>query len=137
MVGDIISEQWAELSRNGGRLHSEIVGDIDQNPQAVRGDVDCRPRWPLATLAAPIYLATPPGPRGRTGHRAMVNHVFVTDHPQPHPRVVPLQTLTRYDAPARSGTCVIGQLQVSKVAGDIAQATAWLRAWPEAPRPAR
>jgi hypothetical protein len=49
------------------------------------------------------------------------------------PRVVPFQTLTRYDAPARSGTCVIGQLQVSKVAGDIAQATAWLRAWPEAP----
>jgi hypothetical protein len=64
MVGDIISEQWAELSRNGGRLHSEIVGDIDQNPQAVRGDVDCRPRWPLATLAAPIYLATLPAQGG-------------------------------------------------------------------------
>jgi hypothetical protein len=29
------------------------------------------------------------------------------------------------------------RLWVSKVAGDIAQATAWLRAWPEAPRPAR
>jgi hypothetical protein len=32
MVGDIISERWAELSRNGGRHHSGIVGDIDRNP---------------------------------------------------------------------------------------------------------
>jgi hypothetical protein len=32
MVGDIISERWAELSRNGGRLHSGIGGDIDRNP---------------------------------------------------------------------------------------------------------
>jgi hypothetical protein len=34
MVGDIISEQGAELSRNGGRLHSGIVGGFDRNPQA-------------------------------------------------------------------------------------------------------
>jgi hypothetical protein len=34
MVGDIISEPWAELSRNGGRHHSGIVGDIDRSPQA-------------------------------------------------------------------------------------------------------
>jgi hypothetical protein len=33
MVGDIISERWAELSRNGGRHHSGMVGDIDRNPQ--------------------------------------------------------------------------------------------------------
>ena len=41
------------------------------------------PTSPLGTLAAPIYLATPPGLRGRTGQRAMVNHVFVTDHSTP------------------------------------------------------
>ena len=87
MVGDIISEQWAELSRNGGRLHSEIVGDIDQNPQAVRGDVDCRPSLALGHPCCPDLPRHPPGPRGRTGQRAMVNHVFVTDHPQPLPRV--------------------------------------------------
>ena len=45
------------------------------------GDIDRRPYLTLGTLAAPIYLATPPGLRGRTGQRAMVNHVFVTDHP--------------------------------------------------------
>ena len=39
----------------------------------------CEPYLTLGTLAALIYLATPPGPRGRTGQRAMVNHVFVTD----------------------------------------------------------
>jgi hypothetical protein len=33
MVGDIISERWAELSRNGGRLHSGMVGDFERNPQ--------------------------------------------------------------------------------------------------------
>jgi hypothetical protein len=43
--------------------------------------IDRRPYLTLGTLAAPIYLATPPGLRGRTGQRAMVNHVFVTDHP--------------------------------------------------------
>jgi hypothetical protein len=34
----------------------------------------------LGTLAAPIYLATPAGPRARTGQREMVNPVFVTSH---------------------------------------------------------
>jgi hypothetical protein len=33
MVGDIISEQRAELSRNGGRLHSGTVGGFGRNPQ--------------------------------------------------------------------------------------------------------
>jgi hypothetical protein len=33
MVGDIISERWAELSRNGGRHHSGIMGDIARNRQ--------------------------------------------------------------------------------------------------------
>jgi hypothetical protein len=32
MVGDIISEQRAELSRNGGRLHSGTVGGFGRNP---------------------------------------------------------------------------------------------------------
>jgi hypothetical protein len=32
MVGDIISERWAELSRNRGRLHSGIVGGFGRNP---------------------------------------------------------------------------------------------------------
>src|SRR5215475_3620980 len=32
MVGDIISERWAELSRNGGRHLSGIEGDIERNP---------------------------------------------------------------------------------------------------------
>src|SRR5579871_1690775 len=36
MAGDIISERWAELSRNGGRHHSGIVGDIDRNPQSIK-----------------------------------------------------------------------------------------------------
>ena len=31
-LGDIIWERWAELSRNGGRHHSGIEGDIDRNP---------------------------------------------------------------------------------------------------------
>src|SRR5262250_239174 len=35
MVGDIISERWAELSRNGGRHHSGIVGDIDRSPHTI------------------------------------------------------------------------------------------------------
>ena len=43
----------------------------------LRGYIDRRPYLTLGTLAAPIYLGTPPGPRGRTGQRAMVNHVFV------------------------------------------------------------
>jgi hypothetical protein len=30
-VGEIISEWWAELSRNGGRHHSGIMGDIARN----------------------------------------------------------------------------------------------------------
>ena len=95
MAGDFIPKSWATSIRIRKRCAGMSIA---------------APRWPLATLAAPIYLATPPGPRGRTGQRAMVNHVFVTDHPQPHPRVVPLQTLTRYDAPARGGTGGIEQL---------------------------
>jgi hypothetical protein len=31
-VGDIISERWAELSRNGGRLHPGTVGGFARNP---------------------------------------------------------------------------------------------------------
>jgi hypothetical protein len=44
----------------------------------------------LGTLAAPDLPRHPPGPRGRTGQRAMVNHVFVADHPQPHPACCPV-----------------------------------------------
>ena len=52
----------------------------------------------------------------------MVNHVFVTDHLQPHPACVPLQTLTRYDAPARSPYCSTSDR--SAILGDIEQAKA-------------
>src|SRR5262249_20511596 len=34
MVGDIISVRWAELSRNGGRHHSGIVGGFARNQHA-------------------------------------------------------------------------------------------------------
>jgi hypothetical protein len=56
MVGDIISERRAELSRNGGRHHSGIVGDIDRNPQPNelgRGEDDCTQQfsfWPFPVL---------------------------------------------------------------------------------------
>lgn len=46
----------------------------------LRGYIDRRPYRTLGTLAD---LATPPGPRGRTGQRAMVNHVVVTDPQRP------------------------------------------------------
>jgi hypothetical protein len=46
MVGDIISERWAELSRNGGRLHSGIVGDFGRNPQV---DLPKKP-WPVLMI---------------------------------------------------------------------------------------
>jgi hypothetical protein len=52
-----------------------------QGGSGEKGDPFCGPYLTLGTLAAPIYLATPAGPRARTGQRAMVNHVFVTDHP--------------------------------------------------------
>jgi hypothetical protein len=34
-VAEIISEWWAELSRNRGRHHSGIMGDITRNRQRV------------------------------------------------------------------------------------------------------
>jgi hypothetical protein len=33
----------------------------------LRGDIDCGPRWPFATLAARSTLAIPTCPRGRSG----------------------------------------------------------------------
>jgi len=41
MVGDIISEQWAELSRNGVRHHSGIVGGFARNLQRLEARAGC------------------------------------------------------------------------------------------------
>ena len=100
----------------------------------MKGDPFASPTSPLAPLLS--QSTSPPcRPKGLTGQRAMVNHAFVTDHPQPHPACCPLRRnlagrvlpLTCYDAN-----------RVNQVlAGDIAPATAWLRAWPEPPQPVR
>src|SRR4029077_18133886 len=65
------------------------------------------PTSPLAPLL-PRSTSPPCRPKGRTGQRAMVNHAFVTDHPEPHPACCPLRRnlagrvlpLTCYDATA-------------------------------------
>jgi hypothetical protein len=53
MVGDIISERWAELSRNGGRLHSGIVGDFGRNPQPTssKHPTQSPSRWRMTKMA--------------------------------------------------------------------------------------
>src|SRR5215470_4350394 len=45
---------------------------------------------PLAPLL-PRSTSPPCRPKGRTGQRAMVNHAFITDHPEPHPACCPLR----------------------------------------------
>jgi hypothetical protein len=59
MVGDIISERWAELSRNGGRLHSGIVGGFERNPHhdRERGDPDTPEAGTWVSLA-PGWIVT-------------------------------------------------------------------------------
>jgi hypothetical protein len=61
MVGDIISEQRAELSRNGGRLHSGTVGGFGRNPHAGPTRIDL-------VLIMPTWLGTGhPSRRARVG----------------------------------------------------------------------
>ena len=61
----------------------------------------------------PDLTSLPCRPKERTGQRAMVNHAFVTDHPEPHPACCPLRCnlagrvlpLTCYDATAWTRYC--------------------------------
>jgi hypothetical protein len=57
MVGDIISERGEELSRNGGRHHSGIVGGFSRNPHA------SGPRRKHRVDTSHLTTATIPGSR--------------------------------------------------------------------------
>jgi hypothetical protein len=65
----------------------------------------------------------------------MVNHAFVTDHPEPHPACCPLRrNLAGRVLPPASTFSTRSHRSRSATSRP---ATAWLRAWPEAPQPAR
>jgi hypothetical protein len=69
---EIIPEWWATSSRNSGRNYLGMAGDFIPKSWATSIRIRKRcagmpiaaPRWPLATLAAPIYLATLPAQGG-------------------------------------------------------------------------
>jgi hypothetical protein len=52
----------------------EAGGWSDKKETHSRRDIHMRPRWPFATLAGQSTLATPYGPRGRSGRGTMLDH---------------------------------------------------------------
>jgi hypothetical protein len=88
------------------------------------------PTSPLAPLL-PRSTSAPLRPKGANGPESDGQPRFVTDHPQPHPACCPASDADPLRCASEERYWRYRTALVSKVAGNIARATAWLRAWPD------